>query len=59
MPLNQYEAYRRWLDKWVPHILYGAAASGASAGAGEASVGGVIPGERVSALPGGEIVRAF
>lgn len=54
MPVAHYFAYRRWLDKWLPHLLYGSAVnSGGHAGRGV---------ERplvVTDLPGGSIVKAF
>jgi hypothetical protein len=56
MPVVQHYAYSRWIDKWLPHLVYGPAVNG-SPGAVE---GAAVPRPMsVADLPGGEIVRAF
>lgn len=49
----QYEAYKRWIDKWSPQIVYGASAVGPRELVEQREPTGL------SDLPGGEIVRAF
>lgn len=57
MHVTQYDAYRSWIEKWKPHIVYGAAASGASSASPAKSTR--TPNEQLQSLPGGQIVRAF
>jgi len=52
MEWQTYEAYRAWMSRWLPHILYGSDAAHAEAEQRKHVV------ERVDALPGGQIVRA-
>jgi len=52
MPIAQYSAYRRWIDKWLPQLVYGANAAG---GVGE---GVNPPPVSLSDLPGGVVVKA-
>lgn len=52
MEWQEYQAYRGWMSRWLPHVLYGVDAAHADAKDRERSV------DSVSALPGGEIVRA-
>ena len=47
-----YRAYCRWMERWLPHILYGSDAAHAEQQQRERTV------DSVTALPGGEIVRA-
>lgn len=51
MPVAHYYAYRRWLDKWLPHLLYGASVNSADAASNRPVV--------VTDLPGGSIVKAY
>jgi hypothetical protein len=50
MHSTEYSAYRRWMNEWLPHILYGASAvASEDAAAGKPTA--------LSELPGGSIVR--
>jgi hypothetical protein len=49
----QYQAYKRWLEKWLPHLLYGSSVSMSAPAATSA------PETKLTDLPGGAIVRAY
>jgi hypothetical protein len=52
MEWRTYHAYRRWMDRWLPHILYGADGARAEAENRANTT------SDVAELPGGSIVRA-
>jgi hypothetical protein len=53
MEWREYHAYREWMTRWLPHILYGADGAHAEAKRRESAV------QSVSELPGGNVVRAY
>jgi len=52
MEWREYDTYRRWIGRWLPHILYGADGAAAQREAEKSS-------GDVASLPGGEIVKAY